>query len=107
MGQQINYIYAQEQKADLILRITPKTFCLYDADDNKITLIQLFKNAEKNNQEIVDIHGFCKYRTKKAFVCVIAWKLTKEQTEKARKRKKRTVSRKQNQITEETLFCAG
>lgn len=74
-----NYIYAQEQKADVILRITQKTFCLYDADDNKFPLIQLLKNAEKKHQEIIDIHGFCKYRTKKAFVRVIAGKLTKEQ----------------------------
>lgn len=29
----------QEQQADVILHITPKTFCLYDADDNKIPLI--------------------------------------------------------------------
>lgn len=26
-----NYIYAQEQGADVILRITPKNFCLYHA----------------------------------------------------------------------------
>ncbi len=102
-----NYIYAQEQQADVILRITPKTFCLYDADRNKIPLVQLLKKAEKNHQEIIDIYGFCQYRTKKAFVRVIAGKLPEEQAEKSRKRKKRTASRKQNQITEETLFCAG
>ena len=97
----------QEQQADVILRITPKTFCLYDADRNKIPLVQLLKKAEKNHQEIIDIYGFCQYRTKKAFVRVIAGKLPEEQAEKSRKRKKRTASRKQNQITEETLFCAG
>ena len=102
-----NYIYAQEQQADVILRITPKIFCLYDAYDNKIPLVQLLKKAEENHQEIIDIYGFCQYRTKKAFVRVIAGKLTKGQAEKTRKRKKRTASRKQNQITEETLFCAG
>ncbi len=97
----------QEQQADVILRITPKTFCLYDADRNKIPLVQLLKKAEKNHQEIIDIYGFCQYRTKKAFVRVIAGKLPEEQAEKSRKRKKRTASRKQNQITEETLFCVG
>ena len=55
----------------------------------------------------MDIFGFCKYKTKTAFVRVIAKKLPKEETEKARKRKKNTASRKQNQITEDTLFCAG
>ena len=36
-----NYIYAQEHQADVILRITPKNFCLYDTDGNKISLVQL------------------------------------------------------------------
>ena len=30
-----NYIYAQDQGADVILRITQKNFCLYDADGKK------------------------------------------------------------------------
>lgn len=77
-----NYIYAQEQQADVILRITPKNFCIYDADGNKISFIEKLKEAEKNHTEIMDISGFCKYKTK-------------------------TASRKQNYITEETLFCAG
>ena len=38
-----NYIYAQEHQADVILRITPKNFCLYDTDGNKIYLVQLLK----------------------------------------------------------------
>ena len=102
-----NYIYAQEQKADVILRITPRNFCLYDADDNKIPLVQLLKKAEKNHKKILDIYGFCKYMTKKAFVRVIAGKLPDGQAEKSRKCKKNTALRKQNHITEETLFCAG
>ena len=102
-----NYIYAQEQQADVILRITPKNFCLYDADNNKISLVQLLKKAEENHKEMIDIFRYCKYRTKTAFVRIIAEKLPKEEAEKARKRKKSTASRKQNQITEDTLFCAG
>ena len=31
-----NYIYAQEHQADVILRITPKNFCLYGTDGNKL-----------------------------------------------------------------------
>lgn len=102
-----NYIYAQEQQADVIFRITPKNFCLYDADGNKISFIEKLKEAEKNHTEIMDISGFCKYKTKTAFVCMIAEKLPEEQAEKPRKRKTKTALRKQNQITEETLFCAG
>lgn len=102
-----NYIYAQEQQADVILRITPKNFCLYDVDGNKISFVQILKIAEQKHQEMVDIYGFCKYRKKTAFVRVIAEKLPEEQAEKARKRKKRTASKKQQKITEDTLFCAG
>jgi hypothetical protein len=38
---------------------------------------------------MLDIFGFCKYREKTAFVCVIAGKLTEKQAEKAMKRKER------------------
>ena len=102
-----NYIYAQEKGADVILRITPKNFCLYDADGNKISLIQLLKDAEKNHQKIIDIFGFCKYKTKNGHVRFIAEKLPEEKAEQSRKRKKKTASRKQHQITQDTLFCAG
>ncbi len=102
-----NYIYAQEHQADVILRITPKNFCLYDTDGNKISLVQLLKEAEKRQEKMVDVFGFCKYRTKTAFGRIIAGKLPEGQAEKARKRKKRTAVRKQKQITGDTLFCAG
>ena len=46
-----NYIYAQEHQADVILRITPKNFCLYDTDGNKISLVQLLKEAEKGRKK--------------------------------------------------------
>lgn len=102
-----NYIYVQEQQADAILRITPRNFCLYDADGDKISLINLLKEAEKNQEKMVDIFGFCKYTAKTAFVHVIAGKMPEVQAEKARKRKKRTAVRKHHNIKEETRFCAG
>lgn len=102
-----NYIYAQKHGADVILRITPKNFCLYDANDKKISLISLLKEAEKKHMEWVDIFGYCTYRRESAFVRVIAKRLPKGKEEKARKRKKRTASKKQWNIGEDTLFCAG
>lgn len=41
------------------------------------------------------------------FVRVIAQKLPEEQARKAKKRKQRKVSKNQNQITQDTLFCSG
>ena len=83
-----NYIYAQEQKTDVVLRITPKYFCLYDADGNKISLVKLLKEAEKRQEKMVVFFVFCKYRTRTAFVRVIVGKIPEGQAEKARKRKK-------------------
>lgn len=102
-----NYIYAQGQGADVILRITPKCFCLYDADGEKISLTALLKEAEEKCLEWIDVFGFCKYKNKTGFVRVIAHKLSDSQTEKARKRKTRKASKNQRQIRTDTLLCAG
>ncbi len=102
-----NYIYTQEQGADAILRITPKNFCLYDADGEKIPRISLLKDAGEKNMEWVDIFGFCRYGKKSSFVRVVAHKLTDRQAEQTRKRKKRKASKNQGCIREDTLLCAG
>ena len=101
-----NYIYAQEHQADVILRITPKNFCLYQADGEKISLVSLLKQAEKNGEGMVDAFGFCKYKNKTRFVRVIAQKLPQEQKEKSQKRRKKKAVKNQRRITEDTLFCA-
>ncbi len=44
-----NYIYVQGQGAEAILRITPKNFCLYNADGEKIHLIDMLEGAEKKH----------------------------------------------------------
>lgn len=102
-----NYIYAQEQHADVILRITPKTFCLYDADGEKISLVSLLKQAEEQGKSLVDVSGWCRYKNKTGYVRIVAQKLPKEQAEKSRKRKQRKASKNQKLITQDTLFCAG
>lgn len=93
-----NYIYAQGQHADVILRITPKIFCLYDAEGQKMSLTSMLEKAARQNQDMIDIFGFCRYKNRTGFVRVIAQKLPKEQAEKARKRKKRQASKNQGQI---------
>ena len=82
-----NYIYAQEQGADVILRITPKNFCLYDADGEKISLTALLEEAEEKHMEWIDVFASCRYKGKTRFVRVIAHRLPACQAEKARKRK--------------------
>ena len=102
-----NFIYAQEQGADVILRITPKNFCLYDAQGEKISLTALMKEAEEKHREWIDVFGYCKYKGKTGFVWVIAHRLPDGQAAKARKRKIRKASKNQRQIQAETLFSAG
>ena len=63
-----NLIYAQEQGADVILRITPKNFCLYNAEGEKISLTALLKEAEEKHMEWIDVWGFCRYKGKTGFV---------------------------------------
>jgi len=102
-----NYIYAQEQQADVILRVTPKTFCLYDADGEKTSLVSMLKQAEEQGERMMDVFGFCRYKSKTGFVRVVAQKLPEGQAEKSRKRKRRKASKNQKTITQDTLFCAG
>ena len=84
-----NDIHAQGQQADVILRITPKCFCLYGTDGNKISLVQLLKEAEKRQEKMTEVFVFCKYGKDTAFVRVIAGKMPEGQAEKSRQRKKR------------------
>lgn len=101
-----NYIYVCVQKADAILRITPALFCLYDADDQKISLISKLRQAQKDGQELLELRGYCKYGNKKELVRIIAQKLPNAQAEQAKKRKKRKASKKQTSIAQDTLLCA-
>ena len=101
------WIETQEQGADVILRITPKNFCLYDAQGEKISLTALMKEAEEKHREWIDVFGYCKYKGKTGFVRVIAHRLPDGQAAKARKRKIRKASKNQRQIQAETVFSAG
>lgn len=102
-----NYIYSQGQNADVILRITPKTFCLYDMGGEKISLVHLLKDAEKKHMEWVDVFGFCRHKNRSGFARVVAQRLPENQAEKAKKRRKGNASRKQRHITADALLCAG
>lgn len=102
-----NYLYAQEQYADVILRISANQFCLYDRDGKKISLVSLLKEAHKKGMEMINYFGYCQYKQNPGLVRVLAQKLPEKQAQKARKRKKRKASKNQYCIKEETLFCAG
>lgn len=102
-----NLIYAQGLGADVILRITPKAFCLYDADGKKISLVSLLKQATAQGAWMVDVFGFCKHAGRKGFVRVVAQKLPEGKAEKARERKRKRAKKSQSTITQDSLDCAG
>ncbi len=102
-----NFIYAQEQGADVIPRITPKNFCLYNTQGEKISLTALLKEAEEKHMEWIDVFGFCRYKGKTVSVRVIAHRLPDGQAAKARKRKTRKASKNQHRLQAETLLGAG
>ncbi|KAI4450541.1 hypothetical protein C823_005078 [Eubacterium plexicaudatum ASF492] len=70
-----NFIYAQEQGADVIQRIMSKNFCLYHTQGEKISLTALLKEAEEKHMEWIDVFGFCRYKGKTVSVQVIAHRL--------------------------------
>lgn len=82
----------------MILRITQKNFCLYDAQGEKISLTALMKEAEEKHMEWIDVFGYCKYKGKTGFVRVIAHRLLDGQVAKARKRKTRKASKNQHRM---------
>lgn len=102
-----NYIYAQGQGSDVILRITPKNFCLYDADGKKISLTALLKEAEEKDMGWIDIFSFCRHKGKAGFIRAIAHRLLDCQAAKARKRKTQKASKNQHRIGGGALLCAG
>ena len=90
----------------MLLRITPKNFCLYDAHGEKISLTALMKEAEEKHMEWTDGFGYCKYKGKTGFVRITAHRLPDGQAAKAGKRKTRKASKNQRRIQAETLFSA-
>lgn len=102
-----NYIWALEQQADTILRITPGHFCIYTGNGEKISVASLLKQAGKQRNNLMDIFGCCRCKDKRGFVRIIAQRLPQEQIEKAQKRRKKKASKSQKRITEDALFCAG
>lgn len=74
------------------------------ADGEKVSLVSLLKQAEKNGNETADVFGFCKYKNKTGFVRVIARKLSQEQKEKSQKRRKKKAVKSQKRITECQAF---
>ena len=95
-GTEQNFMYEQKQVADVILRITPKNFCLYDAQGEKISLTVLMKEMEEKHMEWIEVFGFYKYKGKTGFVRVIAYRLPDGQEAKARKRRTRKASKNQH-----------
>ena len=100
-----NYIYSQKQQADVILRITPKCFRLYDADGKKIPLIPLLQEAEEKHMEMIDIFGFCQYKNKSCPVRIIAYRLPEKQMEEAGKRKKKNLKKTAENNRRFTVLC--
>jgi len=102
-----NYAYSQEQKADVILRITPSHFSIYNHDRQKYDMYSILQKAKKKKQKIVELFGFCQYEGKRYSVRVIAQQLSPKESAKAQKRKTKESQKNQCKIKEETLFFAN
>ena len=103
-GRAGNYAYAMEQGCDVIIRITPNHISFTDADGEKINIYALLKEAEKKKEKSIDRFIYCVYEGKKYPVRLIAQELSKEQAEKACRRKEKKAQKRQQNLKEETLF---
>lgn len=56
-----NYAYAREQKADVILRITPSNLPSYDAEGKKIDSFAFLKEAAGEKEAIKERFGWIRY----------------------------------------------
>lgn len=102
-----NYVFALEQGTDVILRITPKRFPLFDSQGMRLDLFAMLKEAEKKKQPILEVFGFCKEGTRWHLVRVLAQRLPKEKAKQAQQRKRKKAQKNQSQIQEDTLFFAN
>lgn len=102
-----NYAYAMEQQADVMLRISPNHFCVYDAEGTKIDWLSFLKEKKGEKDSVKELFGFVSYQKKSYPVRVIAAKLPKEKAEQARKRKRRKASKNQYQLQEKSVLFAG
>lgn len=102
-----NYAYAMEQQADVILRVSPSNFCVYDAEGTKIDWFSFFQKKKGEKNSIQELFCFVSYQKKSYPVRVIATKLPKEKAEQARKRKRRKASKNQYQLQAKSVLFAG
>ena len=102
-----NYAIALQQGADVILRISPKRFPLFDAQGNQLDMVSILKEAEKKKESIIEVFAYGKEGKNYPWVRVIAQRLPKEKAKQAQKRKYQKAQKNQSQLQEDTLFFAN
>lgn len=102
-----NYAYAREQKADVILRMTPSNLPIYNAEGKKIDPSAFLKEEGGEKEAIKERFGWIRYQEDWHFVRILATKLPEGKAKEARKRKLRKASKNQYKLREESLFYAG
>ena len=84
-----NYVFALQKKADVILRISPKRFPLFDVEGNQLDMVSLLKEAEKKKEPILEFFAYCKEGNHWHLVRVVAQRLPKEKAKQAQERKRK------------------
>lgn len=106
-GTAANFIFAKQKKADVILRVSPNHFPLYDGEGNKIQILPLLAQAHKEGISSFEITGYIRYQKQYQWVRFVIGKLPEEKVEKIRKRKRRRAQKDGFQVREKTLEYAG
>ena len=96
--------YAHSCGADFILRYRSKAFNLFDADGNKIVLLDILRDRNLKSLESISIDCFYISKGKKKPVRIVAIRKTPEAEKKSERKLKRTSSKKQRkEPTKETM----
>ena len=99
-----NFVYAIEQGADVIIRINPQNFPLYDIMGNRLKYENLMPNSKEQSTSTLCL---LKYNGKYYKARIVIGRLPQNKIKAAQKRKSSVSSKKQKHIRPETTRNAG
>ncbi len=93
--------------ADLVVRFTPHNLPLQDEQGRAIAVVKWLKGCHAPAGRVCSRQVWVTHQGQRIALRWIALRLSQEQREAAQRRKKRTATRKQQQVQADTLYLAG
>jgi hypothetical protein len=100
-------VFVLRQAADLVVRFTPHNLPLQEASGKALDVVRWLKGCHAPAGRVVSRWVWISYQGEQFAVRCIGLRLSQAQREAAQRRKKRTATRKQQQVRADTLYLAG